>query len=186
MFCSSWKICTICFREKSSHASFLHPSIHNSVGRAEWKWVGQINSDWWAVKKTTNSDKYGYIDIDITCLQMQMIGVGKYANCFGRNPAMFQTKRWYHLSANADYWVWQMHNNPTNKSIYQQCANTDILAGPLLLHAYAGRSCHRDNYSYWRRLLIVIIWMIKLCEKQEWNSLPGRMVEWRIRWLSGA
>ena len=34
--------------------------INHSAGRVEWKWVGRVNSDWWAVKKTTDFDKWGY------------------------------------------------------------------------------------------------------------------------------
>ena len=42
------------------HQIFLSITIHHSVEMAEWKWVGRVNSDWWAVKKTTNSDKCEY------------------------------------------------------------------------------------------------------------------------------
>ena len=57
--------------------------------------------------------------------KMQMIGLEKYKNSFGRNPALLQNKRWYHLCANADGWVWQMQSGQTSKSRYLQCANTN-------------------------------------------------------------
>ena len=51
--------CSIPLSITIHHQIFLSITIHHTVGRAEWKWVGQMNSDWWAVKKTTNSDKCG-------------------------------------------------------------------------------------------------------------------------------
>ena len=41
-------------------------------------------------------------NIKITCGQMQIIGLGKYKNWFGRNPTMLQKRRLY---ANANNWV---------------------------------------------------------------------------------
>ena len=57
------------------HQIFLSITIHHSVGRAGWKWVGRMNSNWWAVKKTTMVPSL--TNVDISRLQMQMIGVGK-------------------------------------------------------------------------------------------------------------
>ena len=56
--------------------------------------------------------------VDITCLQMQTAGFDKCTTAKPANP--------YIDSA-------QIHANP---------------GGPLLLHAYAGTVCHRDNHSH--------------------------------------
>ena len=77
--------------------------------------------------------------------------------------------------------LWQIWISPVCKCRWLELENTQIVLGEI-----QGRSCHRDNYSYWGRLLIIIIWMIKLCQNHKWSSHPGRIVEWRIRLLSGA
>ena len=97
-----------------SGRSVIYPSLCRK-GWVKISWTSEFR--WWAVKKTTN--------VEITCLKMQMIGLEKYRNSFGRNPALLQKKHWYHLSANADGWVWQMQSGQTSKSRYLQCANTN-------------------------------------------------------------
>ena len=72
--------------------------------------------------------------VDITCLQMQTAEFDKCTTAKPSNP--------YIGSA-------QIHANPW---------------GPLLSHAYVGTFCHWDNHSHWKRWLIIIILMIKLCQ----------------------
>ena len=69
-----------------SGRSVIYPSLCRK-GWVKISWTSEFR--WWAVKKTTN--------VEITCLKMQMIGLEKYRNSFGRNPALLQKKRWYHL-----------------------------------------------------------------------------------------
>ena len=49
-----------------------------------------------------------------TCLKMKILDL--------RNTKIVleEIQRWYHLSANADGWVWQMQNDQTSKSRYMQ------------------------------------------------------------------
>ena len=88
--------------------------IHHSVGRAEWKWVGWVNSDLideqWRKQQTPSN-------VDITCLKMQMIDLKNTKIVLGEIQRC--SKR-----ANADSWVWQMQSGQTSKSRYLQCANT--------------------------------------------------------------
>ena len=49
------------------HQIFLSITIHHSVGRAGWKWVGRMNSNWWAVKKTTMVPSLTNVDISPVC-----------------------------------------------------------------------------------------------------------------------
>ena len=92
-----------------------------------------------------------------------MIGVGKYTNCFGRNPAMLQTKCWYRMSANADCWVRLTNAKRPNQQI-------------------------RISDQIWlklKRWLAIIIFMSKLLMKStSWRSgnVTDKVVTWRIKW----
>ena len=99
------------------------------------------NADDWSWKihklfweKSSDASSLHEWNVDIICLQMQTAGFDKCTTT--------QQTNLYIDSA-------QIQTNPW---------------GPLLLHAYATMSCHRDNLSYWRRWLVIIILMIKLCQ----------------------
>ena len=106
------------------HQIFLSITIHHSAGRAGWKWVGRMNSNWWAVKKTTMVPSLTHVDISHVCkcrwleLENKQIVLGEIQWCSKRSVDITNA------NANADCWVWQMHNGQTIKSIYRQCANT--------------------------------------------------------------
>ena len=147
--------------EKSSDALSLHPSpnifIHNHTSLCRNGWVKMgWTSEFWLMSSEENNKLWqmwiyefelentqivlGEIQrcskqsVDIARLQMQTAGFDKCTTT--------QQTNLYIDSA-------QIQTNPW---------------GPLLLHAYAGMSCHRDNLSYWRRWLVIIILMIKLCQ----------------------
>ena len=99
------------------------------------------NADDWSWKihklfweKSSDASSLHEWSVDIICLQMQTAGFDKCTTTQQTNLYIDST---------------QIQTNPW---------------WPYLLHAYAGMSCHRDNLSYWRRWLVIIILMIKLCQ----------------------
>ena len=94
--------------------------IHHrpSLCRKGWVKMGWT-SVFWLMSSDENNKLLQTCILDMQ-MQMHMIGLGKYKSCLERNPAMLQKNRWYHLSANADGWVWQMQNDQTSKSRYMQ------------------------------------------------------------------
>ena len=145
------------------HQIFLSITIHHSVGRAGWKWVGRMNSNWWAVKKTTMVPSLTHVDISHVCkcrwleLENKQIVLGEIQRCSKRS---------------VDITCLQMRTAGFDKCTTAKPANPYIVSaqihanhwGPLLLRAYAGTFCHQDNHSHWKRWLIIIILMIKLCQ----------------------
>ena len=115
------------------HPFFLPPvsgnqsgtlSIHHSVGRAEWKWVGWVNSDLideqWRSK--TNSVKCGYHlseNEDDWTWEIQKLF------CEKSNAAPKEALKSIVCKCR-DSWVWQMQNGQTSKSRHLQCANTYV------------------------------------------------------------
>ena len=108
--------------------------------------------------------------------KMQMIGLEKYKNSFGRNPALLQNKRWYHLSANADGWVWQMQSGQTSKSRYLQCANT--YAWFWQIHEGPPYWCHLCDMANAYMLECSFIQIITHIAKMWWTTGGVLVVYW--------